>query len=53
MYQINGGAYEIGGTTEPREEGTSFVHENPDIILVTVEYRLNALGFLKKNDLYE
>ena len=46
MVWIHGGAYELGGTTEPREEGTNFVRENPDIILVSVEYRLNALGFL-------
>jgi len=46
MVWIHGGAYELGGTPEPREEGTNFVRENPDIILVSVEYRLNALGFL-------
>jgi len=46
MVWIHGGAYELGGTPEPREEGTNFVHENPDVILVSVEYRLNALGFL-------
>ena len=43
---IHGGAYEIGSTAEPTEEGTNFVAENPDVILVSVEYRLNALGFL-------
>ena len=46
MVWIHGGAYELGGTPEPREEGTNFVRENPDVILVSVEYRLNALGFL-------
>ena len=46
MVWIHGGAYELGGTPEPREEGTSFVHENPDVVLVSIEYRLNALGFL-------
>ena len=46
MVWIHGGAYELGGTPEPREEGTNFVRENPDIILVSIEYRLNALGFL-------
>ena len=46
MVWIHGGAFEIGGTPEPREEGTSFVSENPEIILVSIEYRLNALGFL-------
>ena len=51
MVWIHGGAYELGATTEPREEGTSFVKENPDIILVSIEYRLNALGFLRLSHL--
>ena len=51
MVWIHGGAYEIGGTPEPREEGTAFVQENPDIILVSIEYRLNALGFLRLSHL--
>ncbi|MBR3226175.1 MAG: carboxylesterase family protein [Atopobiaceae bacterium] len=46
MVWIHGGAYELGSTAEPREEGTNFVHENPDVILVSIEYRLNAFGFL-------
>ena len=51
MVWIHGGAYEVGGTPEPREEGTNFVSENPDVILVTIEYRLNALGFLRLSHL--
>ena len=43
---IHGGAFEVGGTVEPREEGTNFVRENPDVILVHIEYRLNVFGFL-------
>ena len=46
MVWIHGGAYEIGGTAEPREEGTAFVQENPDIILVSIEYRLGVFGFI-------
>ena len=45
MVWIHGGAFEIGSTAEPREEGTNFVRENPDVILVTVEYRLGVFGF--------
>ncbi len=45
MVWIHGGAFEIGGTAEPREEGTNFVKENPDVILVTIEYRMNVFGF--------
>ena len=51
MVWIHGGAYELGSTAEPREEGTNFVHENPDIVLVSIEYRLNALGFLRLSHL--
>ena len=43
---IHGGAFEVGGTSEPREEGCNFVRENPDVILVSVEYRLGVFGFL-------
>ena len=45
MVWIHGGAFEIGSTAEPREEGTNFIQENPDVILVSVEYRLNVFGF--------
>ncbi len=45
MVWIHGGAFEIGSVVEPREEGTNFVQENPDVILVSVEYRLNVFGF--------
>ena len=42
---IHGGAFEVGSTAEPREEGTNFVKENPDVIFVSLEYRLGVLGF--------
>ena len=46
MVWIHGGAFEIGGTVEPREEGCNFIEENPDVILVSLEYRLGVFGFL-------
>ena len=46
MVWIHGGACELGAAAEPREEGTNFVHENPDVVLVSVEYRLNIFGFV-------
>ena len=46
MVWIHGGAYEIGSTAEPREDGANFVQENQDVILVSVEYRMNVFGFL-------
>ena len=42
---IHGGAFEIGSTAEPREEGTAYVEENPDIVFVSIEYRLGVYGF--------
>ena len=45
MVWIHGGAFEIGGTAEPREECTNFIRENPDVIIVSVEYRMNIFGF--------
>ena len=45
MVWIHGGAFEIGGTAEPREECTNFVRENPDVIVVSIEYRMNVFGF--------
>lgn len=43
---IHGGAFEVGGTSEPREECTNFVRENPDVIVVSIDYRLGVFGFL-------
>ena len=46
MVWIHGGAFEIGSTAEPREEGCAFVRENPDVVLVSIEYRLGPFGFI-------
>ncbi|MBO5573113.1 MAG: carboxylesterase/lipase family protein [Clostridium sp.] len=43
---IHGGAFEVGSTAEPREEGTSYVSENQDIVFASLEYRLGVYGFL-------
>ena len=43
---IHGGAFEIGSTAEPREDGTAYIQENPDIVFVSIEYRLGVFGFL-------
>ena len=46
MVWIYGGAFESGGTADPNYEGHNFVAENPDIILVTIAYRVGIFGFL-------
>ncbi len=45
MVWIYGGAFESGGTADPNYEGHNFVTENPDIILVTIAYRVGVFGF--------
>ena len=45
MVWIHGGAFELGGTVEPISECHNFVKENPDIIAVSIAYRLGVFGF--------
>ena len=46
MVWIHGGAFEAGGTVDPMFDCHNFVKENPDVIVVTIAYRLGVLGFL-------
>lgn len=46
MVFLHGGAYGWGGTADPLYDGHNFVTENPDIILVTVGYRIGLMGFV-------
>ena len=46
MVWIHGGAFVSGGTGIDLFDGTELVKENPDVIVVTVAYRLGVLGFL-------
>ena len=46
MVWIHGGAYEAGGTVDPMFDCHNFVKENPDVIVVTIAYRLGVFGFL-------
>ena len=43
---IHGGAYAYGGTVDILYDFHNFVEENPDVIIVSVAYRLGVLGFL-------
>ena len=42
---IHGGAFELGGTVEPISEFHNFVKENPDVIMVSIAYRVGVFGF--------
>ena len=46
MVWIHGGAFMAGGTGLDLFDCTALVKENPDVIYVTVPYRLGVLGFL-------
>ena len=45
MVWIHGGAFEAGGTVDPMFDCHNFVKENPDVIVVTLAYRLGVFGF--------
>ena len=45
MVWIHGGAFELDGTVDPLYESHNFVKENPDVIVVSIAYRLGVLGF--------
>ena len=46
MVWIHSGSFEMGGTVDPMYDGDAFVRENPDVILISIEYRVGAFGFL-------
>ena len=46
MVWIHGGAFEMGGTVDPTYDCHDFVKENPDVVVVTIAYRLGIFGFL-------
>ena len=46
MVWIHGGAFEAGGTIDPMFDCFNFIKENPDVIVVTIGYRLGVMGFL-------
>ena len=46
MVWIYGGGFETGGTIDPQYDCYNLLRENPDVIVVTVAYRLAAYGFM-------
>lgn len=46
MVWVHGGGFEIGGTVDPGYDFQNFVTENPEVIVVSIPYRLGVLGFL-------
>ena len=46
MVFLHGGAYGWGGTADPLYDGRNFVTAEPDIVLITVAYRIGIMGFI-------
>ena len=46
MVFFHGGSYGWGAVSDPMYDGHNLIEKYPDIILVTVEYRLGILGFI-------
>ena len=45
MVWVHGGAYEAGGTADLMFDFVNFLKENPDVIVVSIAYRLGIFGF--------
>ena len=50
MVFIHGGAYGYGGTSDPLYDGFNLVKAHPDVILVTIAYRVGVMGFIDFTD---
>jgi len=48
---IYGGAFDVGGATDPMYNCTNLLKENPDVIVVTISYRINVFGFFHMSHL--
>lgn len=46
MVWIHGGGFILGGASESEYDGTNFVTYNPDIVYVSIDYRVDMLGFI-------
>lgn len=46
MVFIHGGNYGWGGTADPLYDGYNFVKAHPDVVLVTIAYRVGIAGFM-------
>jgi para-nitrobenzyl esterase len=51
MVWIHGGSYVSNGTANPRDWGDKFVKAHPEVVMVSINYRLGLLGFLDLSSL--
>ncbi len=46
MVFIHGGSYGWGGTADPLYDGKNFAKAHPEIVLITIAYRVGMMGFV-------
>ena len=51
MVWVHGGSYVCDGTANPRNWGDKFVMAHPEVVFVSINYRLGLLGFLDLSSL--
>ena len=51
MVWIHGGSYVCDGTVNPRNWGDRFVKSHPEVVFVSINYRLGLLGYLDLSSL--
>ncbi len=51
MVWIHGGSYVSSGSVNPRDWGDRFVKAHPEVVFVSINYRLGLLGFLDLSSL--
>ena len=51
MVWIHGGSYVCNGSVNPRDWGDAFVKAHPEVVFVSVNYRLGLMGFLDLSSL--
>ena len=50
MVFIHGGSYGWGGTADPLYDGENLVRAHPEVVLVTIAYRIGITGFVDFSD---
>lgn len=46
MFWIHGGAFSYGGTADPLYDGSCILANNPDVVVVSCNYRVGPMGFI-------
>lgn len=46
MFYVHGGAFNLGGGSDPLYNARKLVRNHPEVVVVTINYRLNMLGHL-------